>query len=311
MKQVLLLMLLNLFIAAHVKPCDVCGGAINTGGSDIIPGMYRHFIAIRSNMQQFSSEHLTLFPGEQPLLSQEWFLNSEFFGRYVPHRRVHINGVLPYNTIFKLEEGNDLLRLSGLGDVRLSGNFLVYDNLKGEEEANKDIELNWFMGLGTKLPTGNYRVPQTESGYFHPNMLPGTGTFDFFGHTDVIVSKNKWGGTANATYMLRGTNSLDYAFGDIFSSRLTGFYKHAFNDNSTLMVEAGVFYSNIGADKDLRWNETLPYSEGWMLAPSVRCNYFYNDWVVQLGANKALAQELALGQVQQHYQIEFALIRFF
>jgi hypothetical protein len=311
MKQTLLLILLHIFAIEQVKSCDVCGGAINTGGSDIIPGMYRHFLAVRSNIQHFSSEHLTLFPGEQPLLSQEWFVNSELFGRYVPHRRVHLNGVIPYNSIFKLEEGNHLLHLSGLGDVRISGNFLAYEYLENKNKEAKELELNWFVGLGAKLPTGNYRANQTQSGYFHPNMLPGTGTYDFFGHTDLIVSKNMWGGTANFTYMLRGTNSLDYAFGDIFSSRVTGFYKHLFNEKATLMLETGVLYSNIGADKDLRWNETLPYSEGWMLAPFLRCNYFYNNWVFQLGANKALAQKLALGQVQQHYQLEFALIRFF
>lgn len=299
-----------LTIASSSMACDVCGGAINTGGSDIIPGMYRHFIGTRGSLQSFSSEHLTLFPGEAPILSKEWFMNTDIFGRYVPFRRLHINGFIPYNTVFKIENQTDSRLTHGIGDVRFSANLLIWDNSLEEKEPEQ-WEINWFTGLGIKLPTGKYKLPLSQSIHFHPNMLPGTGSFDYFGHTDIIFSRKKWGGTINTTYMFRGTNSMEYSFGDIFSSRVTSFYKHQINDDRLIMLEIGLFYSNIQSDEDLRWNEEQPYSEGWMLAPNLRVSYFVKDWVVQLGGNKAVFQELALGQVQQNYQIELSLIRYF
>jgi hypothetical protein len=310
MKEKVKTLLFALLFVSYSNACDVCGGAINTGGSDIIPGMYRHFIGVRGNIQHFSSEHLVLFPGEAPLLSKEWFVNSELFGRYVPVRWLHLNGFLPYNTVFKVENESHFHSTQGIGDARFSANFLLWDSPEKEDEETIN-EINWFSGVGVKLPTGKYHLPIEQSVHFHPNMLPGTGTFDFFGHTDLVFSRKNWGGTFNATYMYRGTNSVQYRFGDIFSSRITGFYKHNFKENHTLMLELGVFYSNIQSDEDLRWNEEQPYSEGWMVAPSIRGSYFVNDWVFQIGANKAIFQELALGQVKQNYQFELSLIRFF
>jgi hypothetical protein len=307
MKSKIKILLLILLIARLGYACDVCGGAMNTGGSDIIPGMYRHFIGLRGNLQSFSSEHLTLFPGEEALLSKEWFINNEIYGRYVPVRRIHLNAALPYNALLKVENNSTFRSTHGIGDARFSINFLVLENQQDESK----IDINWFSGIGIKLPTGEFEQSQDQNLHFHPNMLPGTGTYDFFAHSDFIFSNDNWGGTLNAMYMLRGTNKLEYSFGDIFSSRITSFYKHSLKKDRTLMLELGLTFSHIQADKDLRWNETQPYSEGSMLAPNLRASYFMKDWVFQLGANKAVYQNLAQGQVQQNYQLEVSLLRFF
>ena len=286
----------------HVKACDVCGCALNTSGGEVIPGLFNHYIGFRSNIRSFNSEHLTLFEGEQALLSQEWFHTSELHGMYTPSRRIQLFGFLPFNAVVKHEDGNQLTT-SGIGDFRIRGNYLWVD------KKDADTMLTIFSGLTLKTPTGRSNFKNNESFYFHRNMLPGTGTFDIGFHSDIIYAKGKWGGMLNATYLLRGTND-NYSFGNAFVTQFTAFRKQPLK-SSSLLLEGGVTFADLQPDEDLRLNEKQIYSQGWMLAPMVRVSYFKGKWAGVLSANKAVVQEMALGQVRQNYQVDINIIRFF
>ena len=284
--------------------CDVCGGTINSSTGEIIPGLYSHFIGIRSNFQSFDSEHITLFPGENPILSKEWFHNTELFGRYTPHKRVQIMAFLPYNVVYKHEK-SEMLTSQGIGDARLFSNFLLFDR----KNNLTDFEINWFSGLHLKFPTGRYNFKEQEKVHFHPNMLPGTGSWDFGLQSDIILSKNDHGTMITGNFFIRGKNSRQYLFGNVTSLRAVYFYKKQWKTLS-LMLETGLSYVNLAPDIDLRWNEEQVFSQGDILSPTIRLNVFYKNWVTQLSANRAIYQNLAKGQTFQNYEVNLSIIKF-
>ena len=199
------------------KACDVCGCALNTSGGEVIPGLFNHYFGVRSNIRSFGSEHLTLFEGEKPILSKEWFHTTELHAMYTPTRRVQLFGFLPFNAVVK-EEDEKQQTSSGLGDFRIRANYLWLD------KKDADTMLTVFSGVTLKTPTGRSKFRNDEASFFHRNMLPGTGTVDVGFHTDIIYAKGKWGGMLNATYLARGTNGF-YNFGDATVAQLTAFLK--------------------------------------------------------------------------------------
>lgn len=304
MKKIFLVAVVFTCINFNTKACDVCGGTINSSTGEIIPGLYSHFIGLRSNFQSFDSEHLTLFSGESPILSKEWFHNTELFGRYTPHKRVQIMGFLPYNVVYKHEE-NEVLTSQGFGDARVFGNFLILDR----KNNLSDFEINWFGGLHIKFPTGRFNFKPQEEVHFHPNMLPGTGSWDFGLQSDLILSKNGHGAMITGNYFLRGENSRQYLFGNLTSARAVYFYKKQ-REKFSFMIEAGLNYANLAPDIDLRWNEEQTFSQGNILSPTLRLSTFYKKWVTQISANRAVYQDLAKGQTFQNYEVNLSIIRF-
>lgn len=286
----------------QVKACDVCGCALNSSGGEVIPGLFNHYIGVRSNIRSFTSRHLTLFPNETPMQTNEWFHTTELHGMYSPKRRIQLFGFLPYNAVIKNE--NDQKHITnGLGDLRIRGNYLWVD----KKEA--DTMLTIFTGLTVKTPTGRHQYKDGESINFHRNMLPGTGTVDFGFHSDLIYAKGKLGGMLNVSYLLRGTHD-NYAFGNAFLTQATFFLKQPLK-KSSLLLEGGISFADLKADEDLRYNEKQIYSQGWLLSPMIRVSYFKGKWAGVLSFNKAVSQDMAMGQVEQNYQLDINLIRFF
>lgn len=288
------------------QACDVCGCSINTGGGEVIPGMFQHYVGLRSNIRSFSSEHLTLFDDEPTLYTKEWFHTSEAHFRYSPTRRVQLFGFMPYNSVWKQEEGT-VYQSQGIGDFRVRANVVVVD--QKEEETNATL-MNLFLGASLKMPTGRSEyLSAGESAIFHRNMLPGTGSWDAAIHADFVYGKKDVGGMASATYMFRGTNDYQYQFGNLMAGQLTAFYKHRMN-GSSLLFELGLNLVHMNPDMDLRWNEAQVYSQGTMVAPLVRAAYFRGNWMVQASANKAAWQDMAQGYVTHNYHLELGLTYF-
>src|SRR5690606_24927340 len=95
--------------------CDVCGCSVGGSYFGILPQFQQNFIGLRYQHRNFNSEHLTLFPGEVPLKTQETFHTTELWSRYVPHPKVHLFAFVPFNYYTKDEEGIRST-VSGIGD---------------------------------------------------------------------------------------------------------------------------------------------------------------------------------------------------
>lgn len=287
------------------KACDVCGGAVNSAGGDVIPGIFRNFIGLNANFRSFTSTHLTLFEDEIPIVSYEHFNSFSLTGRYSPIRRLQFLANVPVSLVSKEMEGEER-NTWGISDASLRVNYLLIDR-KNEE---KKTFLNLFLGSSVKAPTGRNNFRENEEFFFHRNMLPGSGTLDFGAHVDVLWRKKDMGLTFNGSSLFRGAVGNSYDFGNLYTTRLSGF--RFFNvKKSKLMLDIGAEFAANGQDRDLYSNTAEDYTGGWMISPSLRMNYFYKDFIFSVTAQRPLAQNLADGQVLNNYALQTSVIYLF
>lgn len=302
MKNTTLIFLLYCLISYGSKACDVCGCAINTSSTEVVPGVFQNFLGIRSNIRHFESQHFGLLGGS--FQSKEWFHTSVLFGRYSPHRRIQLIGFLPYNAVFKHEE-NEWYSAEGLGDARFRANLLLVDH----KDTAVDQLLSIFIGNTIKAPTGRYDFKDSEQQVFRRNMLPGTGTWDYTVSTDVIYRRRNIGGILSAAYSIRGRNALNYDFGNVFGGQTSIFLRKQ-GKGITFLFEAGIMYTYLQSDYDLRFNEEQIYTSGDMLSPLVKVTSVAEKWSFFAMANHAAYQNLGQGRVKQHFQMDIGATYF-
>ena len=94
----------------------------------------------------------------------------------------------------------------GLGDLKILGRYALM-------VKTKDLLV---VGAGLKLPTGPYKIRDSEGSINEPGIQPGSGATDFQG--TVYYSHQwvpaRWECFLSGSYQIRGKNSLDYRFGD-------------------------------------------------------------------------------------------------
>lgn len=189
------------FIAAvsgTASACDVCGCSVGGNYFGILPQFQQNFVGVRYQQRSFSSEHLTLFPGEEPLRTQEAFHTTEIWGRYVPHPKVHLFAFVPYN-FFTKDEENIHSVVSGIGDVSLMAHYIVLNN---GNESKRKWKQALQIGIGIKMPTGKSNHIQSHSGLLIPSLQAGTGAFDLPFSAIYTIRNGKWGANAEANYRL-------------------------------------------------------------------------------------------------------------
>ena len=114
---------------------------------------------------------------------------------------------------FEMDHGTE----SGVGDVSILGNFLVYRTLK------EDWTFSWSVLGGVKFPTGStdrikeefneMEVPSApESGIHGHDLTLGTGSFDGILGTGIFTRWKRLFLTANVQYALRTKGDFDYQF---------------------------------------------------------------------------------------------------
>lgn len=282
--------------------CDVCGGAISSANGDVIPGIFSNYIGIGASLRSFSSTHLTLFDSEVPLNTFEHFSVMNLHGRYSPKRRLQIYGNMPVSIVRKMEN-HEIRYSSGLSDASFRLNYLAID------EKNDSISsfINLLVGSTIKIPTGRFEFNEDEEYYFHRNMLPGTGTFDFGFHLDLLYRKKSVGAAFYGTTIFRGKRRGDYNFGNFYHARLSAFNVIELTKYS-LMLDLGIDFSMYEQDVNLRSNTFEVYTGGWMLSPTLRVNYNREKFIFSATAQRPIAQELADKQVLNNYTIQLNII---
>ncbi|MFQ5877036.1 MAG: hypothetical protein ACE5JH_05015 [Acidobacteriota bacterium] len=96
---------------------------------------------------------------------------------------------------------------SGFGDVRLVARLALV-------VSARDLLVG---GIGAKLPTGEWKLRDSEGDINEPTLMPGTGSYDAVAS---IYYDHQWipdrlDGFLSGSYQANGQNGLDYDFGDI------------------------------------------------------------------------------------------------
>lgn len=289
--KVVVLVALSITISNNTATaCDVCGCSVGGNYFGILPHFHQNFIGVRYQNRSFISEHLTLFPGEIPLKTQESFHTAELWGRYVPHPKVHLFAFVPYNQYTKDEEGIRSV-VSGIGDISLMAHYIVFNT------GNMD-ELTWKqalqIGSGIKLPTGKSDNIQEHSGLLIPSLQAGTGAVDIPFSMIYTLRNDQWGINTEANYRWNLINKRDYKFGDRISTSLRAFYWLG-NDQFTLLPHLSVNYEY--GFKDKSEGVEAEYTGSQSILAGAGLDFYFDRFIVNASYQLPLYQDIAQGQI--------------
>lgn len=121
---------------------------------------------------------------------------------YLDREHEHFDEVGTPEETFTNQDGT-----TGFGDIRLSGRWAALS-------GTKDLVT---LGGGIKVPTGPYRLLDSEGSINEPTIQPGTGSWDpfltfYYDHQWVPA---RWEYFLSGSYTLRTENPLDYDFGNL------------------------------------------------------------------------------------------------
>lgn len=149
-----------------------------------------------------------------------------------------------------IEKGNE----SGSGDVSLSGNLVVWRR-DGEKWS-----VVWNVLGGVKFPTGDAsrlreelaeEVPgpdEVESGIHGHDLALGSGSYDGFVGTELLVRRSRWFMTFATQYAIRGRGDLGYRYAnDLTWSGGPGAYL-VFGEELTVGLQANLSGESKGRD---------------------------------------------------------------
>lgn len=222
------------------------------------------------------------------------FINSsitQFLLGYQFNDRFGVQINVPYiRRSFKRAEGGaiDEGTVSGLGDVALVGNALIYRRLREEST------FLWNAGGGVKFPTGNTdRLKEElseeepppgapESGVHGHDLTLGSGSYDFIVGTDAYGRWKRLFVTAAVHYSIRTEGAFDYRYANdlVFNIKpgiylllsdegtvglqlaVTGETKGKDKLNGQEMADTGITSLFVGPEFSVTWHENLSASMG-------------------------------------------------
>ena len=179
---------------------------------------------------------------DEPAYTDNFYL-AELFARYQVSDRIKVSAQLPYRWNVRNTAG-DLERRSGLADAHIMGSYALQNNKMLSETA----KLYWEMGMGIKLPTGQY----DEGILFRDlpgNFNIGTGNMGYLLQSNFVFSRNKVGMGLSTAYQLNGPSRDGYQYGDQLSAALTLFGEMSVGTKSKLIPVGGLTYEQFGKNK--------------------------------------------------------------
>lgn len=271
-----------------VLSCDVCGGAVAPGTQGLIPGDLYHYFGITQSYNGFRSVHDEHFSGGQ-FSSREHFLETSITARWQFSKRFNVLSEIPYHLNFQSQQ-NETKSEQGIGDIRIALNHLA---VKIQPESNEHY-FGFQYGLGIKLPTGAYaRDPWQTS-----NLYPGSGSFDYFVKTNLIFRKGKVGLLQENSFILKGTNNVNYKFGSSLLTKLAAFYQIKLKKGRVLLPSIGAMYIYTGTDKIDGIDVAYLFNSGHTINAEVGINVRSQNWMLSLKSYYPLYQHIGNGDVK-------------
>jgi hypothetical protein len=206
----------------------------------------------------------------------------ELRGKIFLHKRLEFNFILPYSFNSSASYSADTVKqkVAGISD---GSYFLNYHLIRKLEEVKFKQRL--IVGIGVKLPHGNYYKLNANEKRFDFLMQPGTGSTDFFFNLQYLISLKKWGLSTISMYKINGSNYYKEKIANGFTENLNVFYKISLG-NTTIIPSVQAYYENT---KGLYINSV--FQEGTsmnMLLSGVGLDIFYKN----IGFNLAYQQRV-------------------
>lgn len=203
----------------NAHACDICGSFIGVTPYDNQSGFmiqHRYVLfsrldlegqpALPSQAYRVAPTHSVLHAGHDSagaLVGDfESFKTFDIRGKWFLHRRVELNGLLPF-VMNRSRASGELSKLSGLGDA---AEWIGFHVIRRTEE---DFRQRLIVGFGLKFPTGNNAVKTIDGERAYLYLQPGTGSFDQTAYIQYSLSLGAWGASLNANGKRNGTNAYN------------------------------------------------------------------------------------------------------
>lgn len=286
-----------LFQAA--KACDVCGCAPAGNALNFLPEFQKHFVGIRYQYQGFRSlpheDHTNTLP------TTEHFYTLQAYGRLVIHQRLHLLAFVPYRVNQRSTE-SDALNLSGLGDITLQAQYLIFNNYGTNAKFRNALQ----VGAGLKLPSGKFDALD-DGLMIHNNMQLGSGSFDFSANIIHTLRLKAWGLNTSMMYNRPGENVYQFRFGHQVNVNTRAFYLHEMK-KSTLMPQVGCMYDVAGADYLRNVSQTHTGGNQWSLHAGA--DVYFKSFALGFQATRAIHEHMAEGHITSLTRFQCNLIYF-
>lgn len=278
------------------QACDICGCSAQSTSLGFLPGENNHFVGFRYHHRRFFSEHPPVYAAAGESDTRDVFHTYEWWGRWAPHRRLHIFAFVPVN--HAVMNGDDYRSImAGVGDISLLANVLLLD--ESQNGIGGRFSQNLLVGGGVKSPTGSFGAIDAERQLILPNMQPGTGSWDYLFVLNYRVKTGSYGLNINASYRYNTPNEQRYQFGNQKLITVDGF--------RTIETEKWLFIPQIGARAE--WigqdysnasrGDLNPYSGGHFAFASAALDVYRSNWGLTARADLPVAQHFAQGYIQQ------------
>lgn len=183
---------LLLCVLPSASACDVCGCSGAGSSPGLLPLVQRHFVGMRWQYQDYSiSAHHT---GGDPV--GETYHTMDLWGRWQPHRRVQIIGIVPYSVTGRTSQNEAALRVRGISNITALFQYSLLDPVR---QSARTWQHALQAGTGVKLPAGSSVLTDSEGVLIPPNLQPGTGSTDYLTSLLFAVRKGKAGVSLDAT----------------------------------------------------------------------------------------------------------------
>jgi hypothetical protein len=293
-----LCILLTITHSNTLNACDVCGNGGGSASMTMWPQLKGHTIGWNYQYRSFDSEHLTLFPGEEPLTSHEQFQTTELWGRWqaLPNGQLYV--FVPYNFYTKTEAGIRS-QFNGLGDVRLQWSH----NLWRYQSAV--INANLLGTLGIKMPTGKANKYIDQYASVIPGMQTGTGSWDVPIGLGAFMEWQQWSLGVEQQWRFNTQNKQGYLFGYRSQSIFRLMYRWVIGTQSQLLPQFQMGYEWAQSDRDKQG--IVDYTGGHVLYAGLGFDWKYQWGFLQCQVQKPLQYELAKGQIQAGLRYQLGL----
>ncbi len=284
----------SVYWPALAAGCDICGCSSGANTFGLLPLVQRSFIGVR----WYEQIYRTTAHGSAPN-SREFFHTVEFWGRWMPHPRWQMLGLIPFQYHSRRFDDGYEQRLHSLGDASLLVQFALVDPRR---QALRRWQHAFQLGLGLKMPTGatQIRDPLRPKEPLPVALQPGSGSADALFSGLYAIQRGRWGASADGIFRVTGTNSNGYRLGPRWNSAVRVF--HIAGSGTVRWIPyLGTQLDHRAADKAA--GEHQPETGGWAALGFAGVEVFTQGFSLGLSGSLPIVHHMAEGFVAPKHRI--------
>lgn len=281
---------MSIFILSctSIYACDICGGGAGNYYVGLLPQFNKKLIGIRYQFNQLNT-NLDVYGNKTALSNREKYRTIDIWGAWNIGNKWRVMAVLPYSFIEKEQLATHTThKKQGLSDVSVSGHYNIFQSI------DNNIKQSIWLGLGIKLPTGNYNNLEITNNA--PNIFQlGTGSTDFLTQVNYDININSWGLNTTINYKINNKNRDEYKYGNKLTTNISVYRRVKINDNISLIPNIGLLYENQQKDQTMKYS--VDQTGGNILQGSYGIEASIGKIALGLNYQNPITQKLAANRV--------------